>query len=314
MKKTLALILALIMALSCSAAAFAADDFTGAARINVTCTAPKSRAKVLYDAKMANNFFRFGTENEVKKFGEDYDDLDFGEFEENVNFDLKTAVANFKKYGYIWVEVKPDEDTVNVLSEGDRFKAGYSYVMFFIILPETSKVEYYYSSPYVSESEMLEYALLLALWRDGSLIFSVNNMMGDNINAVGYAYSFGCLEGDYWDDNPYFEIKEPSADKIRYGDGIVLHTAAGKTLPGNAEIKWSLSSEAFAADTALTGEKVQLRAANKGEESVKATLYIDGVEVASDTVKLTSKSGLFDRIAAFFKMLFGKQSTVYDNY
>ena len=105
---------------------------------------------------------------------------------------------------------------------------------------------------------------------------------------------------------PSVEIRKPSQTEIKYGDSIILH-ADVENMPEGAYIEWSADNSNFkivsySADR--SGCTVTPDAT--GTTEITATVYDkDGNEIGSDTQTMTAKAGLWQKIVAFFKKLFG---------
>ena len=107
-------------------------------------------------------------------------------------------------------------------------------------------------------------------------------------------------------DDYNFFIQEPSRTTLRNKDGIILHINPNVTLPKGAYIEWQYKNSNFNVEEAGNGMKLMAVAEKKGWTVFTATLYdIDGNIIAKDSVELYSKSGLFDRVAGFFRSMFG---------
>ncbi len=112
--------------------------------------------------------------------------------------------------------------------------------------------------------------------------------------------------------NYTFYIQQPSRTEIRNRDTIVLHAIIDGTAPEGSYIDWDMSEGNFSlgwdSDT-----DVYATAEDKGWDTITAILYdADGNELARDSVDLYSKSGFFDKIGGFFRMLFGTTKIYYD--
>ena len=115
------------------------------------------------------------------------------------------------------------------------------------------------------------------------------------------------------DDDYNFFIQEPSRTTIRNRDRIVLHVNPQLSLPKGSYIVWKYKNSNFDVEEAENGMKLIATAENKGWTVFTATLYdVDGNVLATDSVELYSKSGLFDKISGFFRKLFGA-TKIYEN-
>ncbi len=103
-----------------------------------------------------------------------------------------------------------------------------------------------------------------------------------------------------------FEIENPSTTTISYGDSIKLHASFNGTLPTGAKIVWTSDNKNFSYDVKDNGAICEITPSASGDTTFTATLCDkDGNVIDSDTQKMTSKAGFFDKIIAFFKKLFG---------
>ena len=114
-------------------------------------------------------------------------------------------------------------------------------------------------------------------------------------------------------ENNDFFIKEPSRTTIRNRDGIILHVNPQFSMPKGSYIVWKYKNSNFDVEEADNGMKLIATAKNKGWTVFTATLYdVDGNVLATDSVELYSKSGLFDKVSGFFRKLFGA-TKIYEN-
>ncbi|MBO5334117.1 MAG: leucine-rich repeat protein [Clostridia bacterium] len=107
-----------------------------------------------------------------------------------------------------------------------------------------------------------------------------------------------------------FSIQIPSRTEIRNKDGIILHANVEGIAPKGYYVKWESSNGNF--DETVDGNNLEIIAENKGYTVFTAILCdADGNELARDSVEMYSKSGFFDKIGGFFRMLFGS-TKIYD--
>ncbi len=103
------------------------------------------------------------------------------------------------------------------------------------------------------------------------------------------------------------EIRNPSITTINYGDSIILH-ADTSNLPAGYTVKWTADNGNFSYNA--NGATCTINPEKSGDTTFTATVYdANGNEVSSDTQKMTSKAGFFQKIIAFFKGLFGLNKT-----
>ncbi len=110
--------------------------------------------------------------------------------------------------------------------------------------------------------------------------------------------------------NAQVEIRTPSITKISYGDSIVLH-ADLIALPPKWKIVWTSDNNNFLYLTSPDAKTCTIFPASSGDTTFTATVYDEDENIIStDTQKMTSKAGFFDKIIAFFKNLFGATKTI----
>lgn len=98
-------------------------------------------------------------------------------------------------------------------------------------------------------------------------------------------------------------INTPSSTTVNYIDTITLTVDASK-IPEGGYVKWSTDNNNFI--FVEDGNDLQITAFANGDTTFTATVYdADGNAVGADTQVVTSKAGLFQKIIAFFKILFG---------
>lgn len=102
------------------------------------------------------------------------------------------------------------------------------------------------------------------------------------------------------------QIREPSVETVSYGDSLVLHADFEGVLPEGGYIKWTADNECFTITASADGETCTVSPEASGSTVFTATVYdADGTELAKDEQTLTAKAGIFVKIIAFFKKLFG---------
>lgn len=100
-------------------------------------------------------------------------------------------------------------------------------------------------------------------------------------------------------------IRTPSTTTISYGDSIVLHAETESTLPNGYYIEWTADNGNFSYTAAEDGT-CTISPESSGETTFTAAVVdAEGNVISSDTQEMTSKAGFFQKIIAFFKMLFG---------
>lgn len=105
----------------------------------------------------------------------------------------------------------------------------------------------------------------------------------------------------------YFDITTPSTTTIKYNDGIVLHVTAKRLLPLGSYFRWSANNDNFKMTPSELGTSCEIISAKNGPTEITVELVSAlGEVIDSETITITSKAGLFDIIAGFFRSLFGK--------
>ena len=105
-------------------------------------------------------------------------------------------------------------------------------------------------------------------------------------------------------------IRTPSTASVDYGDSIILHLDIDKSLPDGAYIEWSESNGNFSMSVSADGLTCKVSPKSSGKTVFTATVYDkDGNVISSDTQEMTAKAGLWQKIVAFFKKIFGLTKT-----
>ncbi len=106
--------------------------------------------------------------------------------------------------------------------------------------------------------------------------------------------------------NATISIQNPTTTTIRYKDGIILHANVEGTVPTGAKIVWSASNNKFKTTDSEDGSTLEIVSKSNGYTTFTVKLIdADGKELATDTIEMRSKAGLFDIIGGFFRGLFG---------
>lgn len=102
------------------------------------------------------------------------------------------------------------------------------------------------------------------------------------------------------------KIRKPSVDSVAYGDSIILH-ADVSALPNGWNIKWNANNSCFEMSVSETGSFCTVTPKENGSTVFSITVVdADGNTVCeSEPIVLNAKAGLFNKILAFFKKLFG---------
>lgn len=114
--------------------------------------------------------------------------------------------------------------------------------------------------------------------------------------------------------NDYMSIATPSTSTIRYKDGIVLHANIKSTRPKDSYIEWTTDNNNFTTSVSEDKESFTIISKSNGTTKITATLYsASGRFLDADTIEIKSKAGFFDKIAVFFSTLFGKDPVIKPN-
>ena len=102
------------------------------------------------------------------------------------------------------------------------------------------------------------------------------------------------------------ELRTPSTTTISYGDSIILHVDLNEALPEGWRIEWSADNGNFSYSTSADGTTCTITPSSSGDTTFTVKVFdAQNNEISSDTQKMTSKAGFFDKIIAFFKKIFG---------
>ena len=100
-------------------------------------------------------------------------------------------------------------------------------------------------------------------------------------------------------------------DKLSYGDAIILHADIDGTLPEGTRIEWTASNGNFAMSVSSDGLTCKISPKSSGKTVFTVTVYDkDGNVISTDTQEMTAKAGLWQKIVAFFKKIFGLTKTI----
>ncbi|MDY5948417.1 MAG: hypothetical protein SPJ42_04140 [Oscillospiraceae bacterium] len=106
-------------------------------------------------------------------------------------------------------------------------------------------------------------------------------------------------------------IVKPSQATVNYGDSIVLHADFDRTLPDRARVEWTADNGNFSMSVSAEGTACKISPKSSGKTVFTATVYDkDGNVIGSDTQEMTAKAGLWQKIVAFFKKIFGLTKTI----
>lgn len=112
------------------------------------------------------------------------------------------------------------------------------------------------------------------------------------------------------------EIPAPSTTTINYGDSIWLHAKIKSELPVNAKIIWTPSNNNFEiVEVSADGLSCKITPKSSGTTTFTVSVVdADEKVLATDTQDMTAKAGLWQKIVAFFKKLFGATKTYPELY
>ncbi|MGN1418891.1 MAG: leucine-rich repeat protein [Acutalibacteraceae bacterium] len=106
-------------------------------------------------------------------------------------------------------------------------------------------------------------------------------------------------------------IRNPSTTAINYGDAIILHADIDGTLPEGARIEWTADNGNFDMNVSSDGSTCKISPKSSGDTTFTAKVIDgEGKEISSDTQQMTAKAGLWQKIVAFFKKIFGLTKTI----
>ena len=112
-------------------------------------------------------------------------------------------------------------------------------------------------------------------------------------------------------------IKSPSTTTVSYGFTLNLH-ANVTDLPEGAGVVWSMNGSGFELNPSADGMTCGVKSVSKGSATITAKVVdkngnpvkdANGNEISASQ-QLTSKAGFFQKLAAFFKKLFGSNMII----
>lgn len=110
---------------------------------------------------------------------------------------------------------------------------------------------------------------------------------------------------------PAIEITNPSTTQINYGDKIILHANTETDLPKGYYIVWTANNDNFTCEVSGDGKTCTITPSSSGNTIITVTIYDENGEIIdTDTQEMTSKAGLWQKIVAFFKNIFGLTKTI----
>lgn len=140
---------------------------------------------------------------------------------------------------------------------------------------------------------------------------NVNTLVQECVNKNGFKFEIcSGLHFEKPDNTPTELIVSPSKKIINYGDSIVLHADIENT-PENAKIKWTVDNNNFEiVEISADGKTCTITPVSSGSTVFTITIYDEnGNLIGSDTQEMESVAGLWQKIVAFFKKLFGLTKT-----
>ena len=116
---------------------------------------------------------------------------------------------------------------------------------------------------------------------------------------------------------PKLSIRTPSTATVSYGFTLNLH-ANVTDLPEGARIVWSMDGSGFELSPSADGMTCGVKSVSKGSATITAKVIDKNGNAVKDanvneitaSQKLTSKAGFFQKLAAFFKKLFGSNMVI----
>lgn len=111
-------------------------------------------------------------------------------------------------------------------------------------------------------------------------------------------------------------IRSPSITTIKYGDSIWLHAKIEGELPSDAKIIWTPSNNNFEiVEVSADGMSCKITPKSSGTTTFTVSVVATDENVlATDSQDMTSKAGLWQKIVAFFKKIFGAAKTYPELY
>ena len=125
------------------------------------------------------------------------------------------------------------------------------------------------------------------------------------------------IVGKFAGSNAKLSIKSPSTSTVSYGFTLNLH-ANVTDLPEGARIVWSMDGSGFELMPSADGMTCGVKSVSKGSATITAKVVdktgnavkdANGNEITASQ-QLTSKAGFFQKLAAFFKKLFGSNMVI----
>lgn len=189
----------------------------------------------------------------------------------------------------------------------------------------------------ISGSEIKEYTVTVKSTKEGAAILGGGNykqgefaqvsaVAGENYEFCGWyvdgkfvseerQYRFAVSKDveiyAYYKTVTRLSIKTPSVTTVKYGDSIILHADVTGVLSDGAKIVWEASNGNFDMRVSADGSTCTITPKSSGETTFTAKVVSsDGEVLAEDTQTMTSKAGLWDKIVAFFKKIFGLTKTI----
>ena len=116
---------------------------------------------------------------------------------------------------------------------------------------------------------------------------------------------------------PKLSIRTPSVTTVSYGFTLNLH-ANVTDLPEGARVAWSMDGSGFELIPSADGMTCGVKSVSKGSATITAKVVdkngnavkdANGNEITASQ-QLTSKAGFFQKLAAFFKKLFGSNMVI----
>ena len=111
-------------------------------------------------------------------------------------------------------------------------------------------------------------------------------------------------------------IKSPSTTTINYNDSIWLRTEIEGDMPADAKIIWTPSNNNFViSEVSEDGKSCKVTSKVSGTTTFTVSVVDENENVLTTaTQDMTAKAGLWQKITAFFKKIFGTTKTFPELY
>lgn len=104
----------------------------------------------------------------------------------------------------------------------------------------------------------------------------------------------------------WVEIKKPSETRIKYKNGIVLHSQLVEDLPDGASLVWSSDNDNFIITPSEDNKTCTIISNKNGKSNISLAIYDEaGQIIEQQTVEMRSDATFIQYIAGFFRILLG---------